>query len=289
MEIRQLLYFTAIAEEGTISGAARRLHLSQPPLSRQLQLLEEELGCQLFRRDTRHMELTEAGELLYARSRESLRSLGDIKREVADISLGKGGKLSLGVVSSVSGRLLPGWLRQFHELYPDIRIDLKEGDSYGILEQVRKQQIDIALARKPFAVRGLELTELKTEPMCAVGARSFFGDIRGEECCLGELKGKPLIIYHRWEDVLREEDAPDPFIRCEDARTTAGLASNGLGIGIVPLSAVPEDGSELEIKRLSDSFLQSAICAVRLRGRYIPAAARLFLDMLENESGQMKS
>ena len=100
---------------------------------------------------------------------------------------------------------------------------------------------------------------------------------------------KPLIIYHRWEDVLREEDAPDPFIRCEDARTTAGLASNGLGIGIVPLSAVPEDGSELEIKRLSDSFLQSAICAVRLRGRYITAAARLFLDMLENESGQMKS
>ena len=116
MEIRQLLYFTAIAEEGTISGAARRLHLSQPPLSRQLQLLEEELGCQLFRRDTRHMELTEAGELLYARSRESLRSLGDIKREMADISLGKGGKLSLGVVSSVSGRLLPGWIRHFHEL-----------------------------------------------------------------------------------------------------------------------------------------------------------------------------
>ena len=229
------------------------------------------------------MELTEAGELLYARSRESLRSLGDIKREVADISLGKGGKLSLGVVSSVSGRLLPGWLRQFHELYPDIRIDLKEGDSYGILEQVRKQQIDIALARKPFAARGLELTELKTEPMCAVGARSFFEDIRGEECCLGELKGKPLIIYHRWEDVLREEDAPDPFIRCEDARTTAGLASNGLGIGIVPLSAVPEDGAELEIRKLSDSFLQSAICAVRLRGRYIPAAARLFLDILEKE------
>ena len=95
-------------------------------------LLEEELGCSLLKRDTRHMALTEAGELLYTKAREVLRQCGDIKREVADISSGRGGTAHIGVVSSISSRLLPELVMRFHSLYPNVHLEFKERDSYEL-------------------------------------------------------------------------------------------------------------------------------------------------------------
>lgn len=281
MEIRQLLYFTAIAEEGSISAAAQRLHLSQPPLSRQLMLLEEELGCSLLKRDTRHMALTEAGELLYTKAREVLRQCGDIKREVADISSGRGGTAHIGVVSSISSRLLPELVMRFHSLYPNVHLEFKERDSYELSDLVRNQQLDIALVRKPFATVDLEVQPIRNEPMCAIGKKAFFTDLPEGKISLKSLMEKPLIIYHRWENILKDAAVLDPICRCEDARTATALAGSGLGIGIVPLSALPEhmDG-DMEWRALSEVFLQSEICVIRPRGRYTPVAAGLFLDMI---------
>ena len=280
MEIRQLTYFAAIVEEGNISKAAERLHLSQPPLTRQLQLLETELGCSLFERDTRHMVLTEAGELLYEKAREVIRQCGDIRREVADISSGRKGTAHIGVVSSVSSRLLPVWIMRFHSLYPNVRIDLTERDSYEILESVRNQKTDIAIVRRPFAGNDLEIFPISTEPMCAVGKREMFEGLPEGRLSLKHLVGKPVIIYHRWENILKDEAALNPICRCEEAGTTAALSEAGLGIGIIPLSAVPCKSENTEVREIANSSLQSEICALKLKGRYTPAAAELFLDML---------
>ena len=281
MELRQLLYFTAIAEEGSISGAAARLHLSQPPLSRQLMLLEEELGCSLLKRDTRHMALTEAGELLYAKAREVLRQCGDIKREVADISSGRGGTAHIGVISSLSSRMLPELLMRFHSLYPKVRLELKERNSYELSDLVRSQQIDIALVRRPFAAGDMEVYPLRNEPMCAIGKREFFAGLPEKEISLNSLLGRPVIVYQRWESILKDEASLNLVCRCEDARTAASLAQGGLGIGIMPLSAVPETPEPgMEVRILSEKSLQSEICAIRLKGRYTPVAAELFLEML---------
>ena len=106
MELRQLKYFLVIAEEGSISGAARRLHLSQPPLSRQMALLEAECGLVLFHRGSRKIELTEAGKLLrkYALQMLDVESL--IEDEMRDLQTGKRGTVRIGMISSAAGDTL---------------------------------------------------------------------------------------------------------------------------------------------------------------------------------------
>ncbi len=93
MEIRQLVYFVAVAEKGTITEAAKSLHISQPPVSVQLKLLEEELGCVLFDRNTRHMELTEAGQKFYQRASAILEQFDSARREMRDIESGSRGHI----------------------------------------------------------------------------------------------------------------------------------------------------------------------------------------------------
>lgn len=130
MELRQLTYFVAIAQSGTITAAAQKLHMSQPPLSLQLQKLEEELGCPLFERDTRHLHMTQAGELFYERAQGILQQCADLKREMADLQAGGRGLLRIGSVSSLSTSLLPHWVARFHTRYPHVRLELTERDSY---------------------------------------------------------------------------------------------------------------------------------------------------------------
>ena len=90
-----------------------------------------------------------------------------------------------------------------------------------------------------------------------------------------------MIVYQRWESILKDEASLNLVCRCEDARTAAALAQGGLGIGIMPLSAVPETPEPgMEVRILSEKSLQSEICAIRLKGRYTPVAAELFLEML---------
>lgn len=100
MDLRQLTYFLAIAEEGQITAAARRLNMAQPPLSQQMKALEEELGVELFLREPRSVTLTDAGEILYRRARQLITLADSTRREIGDFKSGLRGTLSIGTVSS---------------------------------------------------------------------------------------------------------------------------------------------------------------------------------------------
>ena len=120
MDIRQLLYFTTIAEEGSISAAAKKLHLSQPPLSYQMKLLEEELHLPLIERSARGIALTEAGRVLYKRAQGILELSELTRKEMLAMASGFTGTLHIGTVSS-SGASLLGWrIPAFHQKYPQI-------------------------------------------------------------------------------------------------------------------------------------------------------------------------
>lgn len=134
MELKQLGYFVAVAQEGTISGAARRLNLTQPPLSAQMKLLEQEVGCPLFERGSRRIQLTEAGRMLYSRAATML-ELADITRqELKDYLEGTSGVLRLGVVSSVGSTYLSRIVSGFHAEHPQIAFELMEANTYQLLE-----------------------------------------------------------------------------------------------------------------------------------------------------------
>ena len=279
MELKQLHEFVTVVKEGTISGAARKLNLSQPPLSAQMKLLEEEFGCLLFERGPRKILLTEAGRLLYDRA-VTLLELADVTRkELQDCRDGVTGALRLGVVSSVGSSLLPEWIRNFHEKNPAVRFELFEANTYQLLEQLHA-----------FQEENLAVYPICEEPMLAVGDGRFFQDI-GEagEITLSQLSRLPLILYRRWEKPLMEAAAQDGltlsyFCRNDDARTTARLADCGLGVGVIPASSRSflRDPAT-RVCTIRDSRLASSILAVHGKTARLSAVARLFLSCLQEQ------
>ena len=290
MELKQLHEFVTVVKEGTISGAARKLNLSQPPLSAQMKLLEEEFGCLLFERGPRKILLTEAGRLLYDRA-VTLLELADVTRkELQDCRDGVTGALRLGVVSSVGSSLLPEWIRNFHEKNPAVRFELFEANTYQLLEQLHANLLELAIVRTPFQEENLTVYPICEEPMLAVGDGRFFQDI-GEagEITLSQLSRLPLILYRRWEKPLMEAAAQDSLtLSCfcinDDARTTARLADCGLGVGVIPASSRSflRDPAT-RVCTIRDSRLASSILAVHGKTARLSAVARLFLSCLQEQ------
>ena len=165
MDIRQLTYFMVIAEEGQITAAARRLHMAQPPLSQQMKALEEELGVQLLQREPRSVTLTDAGEILYRRARQIVTLTDSTRREIADFKNGLRGTLSIGTVSSSGSVILQPALRQFHDDHRGIRFEIYDGNTFRVLDMLRKGLIEIGIVRTPFKQDAFDCTLLPEEPM----------------------------------------------------------------------------------------------------------------------------
>ena len=205
MDIRQLLYFTTIAEEGSISAAAKKLHLSQPPLSYQMKLLEEELHLPLIERSARGIALTEAGRVLYKRAQGILELSELTRKEMLAMASGFTGTLHIGTVSSSGALSLLGWrIPAFHQKYPQIGFAIHEGNTFELMEMLESGLIELAIVRTPFHNDQLNCLYLSPEPMIAAGAASFFpaGMPSGQPISLELLGHAPVILYRRFEKIL---------------------------------------------------------------------------------------
>ena len=287
MDLKQLAYFTAVVDEGTISAAARKLHITQPPLSSQLKLLEKEAGCLLFERGSRSIRLTDAGRMMYERASALLHMSDLLKEELKGYRLGSHGTLRLGVVSSVGGTLFSGWLKGFHEAHPHIRFEIFEANTYQLLEKLQDGLIELAVVRTPFPPGELQCVPLKKEPILAAGRRSFFEAPKAPSISLEELSRLPLILYRRWESVLSEAFRKRglelaPFCKNDSASTTAFWADAGLGVGILPASSAPllRDPDTICLP-IADAGLVSEISLIRVRGAYLSESARAFMEYLQ--------
>lgn len=280
MDIRQLRYFTAVVEEGNITAAAKKLNLSQPPLSTQMHLLEEELGTLLFERRARQIRLTEAGTVLYQYAQEILDLESVAREEIGNIRAGKKGSLGIGLISSCDSAELYRGFHRFHETFPDMAFKVYEGNTYELLENLEKERIELAVVRTPFQGRDLETVTLKTDFMMAVGKSGTFQGGKSE-CFLREFAGKPLILYRRWEKIIRsifEKEDLVPKVLCvnDDARTSLQWAAAGFGTAIVPASILNWK-SGLETRKLLDQELVSDLVLVRQKKRRLSeGAARLY-------------
>lgn len=288
MDFKQLSYFVATVQEGNISKAAAKLSISQPPLSTKLKELENELGVTLFERGSRKIELTQAGHMFYARATSILELIDISKKELADYTSGKMGTLRIGIISSIGSTLINDWLTRFHQLYPDILFNIFEGNTYEQLDKLRNNLIELAIVRTPFSADDLECTCLTEEQVYAVGHAKYFEDIHTPYISLSQICNKPLILYRRWEKIVRNvcsEEGLNPYIFCmnDDARTTASMANSGLGIGIIPESALPLLSSSTLIKKtISEPELNSSICLLRNPNSYRATVVNLFYGFLED-------
>lgn len=284
MDIKQLKYFMAIAEEEQITGAAKKLHIAQPPLSYQLKILESELGVKLVERGSRKVKLTEAGRMLRNRAEQILELTETAEKELKDFKRGIQGTLSIGTVSSSGTSLLPERLNNFHKLYPDIKFEVWEGNTYKILEMLNHGLIEIGIVRTPFNIENYEAICLEAEPMVAVVSNSSEFIFKKENISLKELKNKPLIIYRRFEKQIinachNRGFEPEIFCKNEDARTTLLWAANTLGIAIVPKTAVKLIGNtNLKYAEIDEAGLKTQIAAICMKNRYVSSAAQKFLQ-----------
>ncbi|GGF79687.1 LysR family transcriptional regulator [Paenibacillus albidus] len=284
MDIRQLKYFLAIAEEGQITSAARKLQMAQPPLSQQLKQLEEELGVKLVERGPRSVQLTEAGIILQNRAQQILQLTDSTAREMNDLAKGINGTLTIGTVSSSGATLLQERLVEFHRNYSGVRFNIHEGNTFRVIDLLNKGLIEIGIVRTPFNTANLGYVYTEAEPMIAVMTAEQDWSCGLDTLEISSLRDRPLIIYRRFEQLIREACLdhgfePNVFCMNEDARTTLLWANAGLGIGIVPKSAFElANNASLRYKEINNEKLQTRIAAIWMKDRYVSSLASKFIE-----------
>lgn len=292
MDIKQLTYFRAIVTEGHITGAAKRLFMTQPALSQQLKLLEGELGVKLVERGSRRISLTEAGHLLYDRAGQMLDILHTTTAELKELHEGYKGSLSIGSIASSGVTLLPDLIRSFHKQYPNIKFQLWEGDTHRILELLSNGLIEVGIVRSVFDLELYHSVNLPPEPMIVAMSQEWVGEEEAAHISMDEISDKPLLL-HRSNELMITECCQrfgfEPQIICkgDDVRSLLVLANKGLGLAIVPKSALGLVPSHTLIYReIIDAPIKIKKSVIWMRHRYLSTAAKHFLDMMFSECSQ---
>lgn len=286
MDIRQLKYFQAIAEEGQISKAAKRLNMAQPPLSQQLKQLESELGVTLIKRGPRQITLTEAGRLLQDRAAQIIELMHATTVELHDLNSGSKGTLSIGAVASSGTTFLPERIRSFHKQNPGVFFQFWEGSTSRILELLQNGVIEIGIARSIFDPNHYQAYDLPPEPLVAAQGRSTGMEKTAASISVNDLAGMPLLIHRSNEvliaDICRKSGfEPKILCRGDDVRSLLVWADAGIGIAIVPKSAVGlVPSNNLTYSEIAEPALLINKAIIWYRNRYLSTVARNFLANL---------
>lgn len=286
MDMKQLEYFVAVVEEGTISAAAKRLMISQPPLSRQIKLLEEEMGVRLLERGARQATQTEAGRALYIKAKNILSMADGALKEVDDIAQGRRGRITLGLISSSSTAILGGSITAFHKRYPYVRFHVMERNTFQLLDMVRGGVVDVAIVRSPINTAGFGHIKLPKEPLMALGAPVYMEEYRKETISLLDLADKPLLPYRRSEEQMFDlftEHGVTPRFLCqfEDSRTPVIWAKTGMGVALAPRSVAELYGEGLICKPLRERAFATQLLVIWKEDGYLSHATRNLLAFFE--------
>lgn len=206
MELRQLEYFKAIVDNGTISEAARKLHMTQPPLSYQMHQLEEELGVNLFVRGPRRIELTEAGGVLYRRAASLLDYSASVTREIQ--VLGSSQTLHIGSTPTTVSVMVP-LLRRYASRHPKVRFEVYDGNTFHLKELLGGGVVDICLIRTPVDLQKFHSRKVRSEKMLALEAPAteMPGEMESAQEIFGmqrEGRNAESSLQNRWEEENKE-------------------------------------------------------------------------------------
>jgi len=247
MEIRHLKYFLALAEEQNFTRAAKRLHISQPPLTRQIHQLEEELGTQLFLRTGKGVTLTQAGQSLMVETANILGLLSRSKERAQMAGRGELGKIDIGVFGSAMLNVIPRLLLNFRNLFPEVDIALYNMSRTQQIEALREQRIHIGFNRIIPAEIDITVETVLNERL-VVAVYQVHPLASRQEIHARDLVGQPIILYPRAPrsglhdlviNLIRNEGAEPKIVQeVEDLVSSVALVSAGLGLCVTPESAI---------------------------------------------------
>lgn len=262
MELRHLRYFVAVAEEQNVTRAAARLHVSQPPLSRQIRDLEDELGIALFEHGAKSVRLTAAGRVFLNEAQAVLQRVDEAVQAAKAVATGQRGEIHVGYAPSLTVELLPRALRAFQETHPGIRVQLHDLSTEEMLAGLRKGNLHVALVARPSrqTMTGLSFEELRRFPV-SVAAHPTHRLARMRKVGLPQIAGERLITYSRsgypeyyeWLAELFAPLAQPPQIAEEHDSSTSLIAAveAGRGIALVQQGFECLSGPRLKVKPLS--------------------------------------
>ena len=263
IDLARLRYFVAVAEEGHITRAAERLDIQQPPLSRQIRLIERELKVQLFRRLPRGVELTSAGLALLPEAKDMLARLDRAIESTRRAARGEQGSLCVGIAPTAPfTRLVPKAIHAFREAFPMVSLVLEEGLSNEVVSKFDNDQMDVAFVRATqVRAQGVVVTPLQEEPMIVALPSNHPMVRRGkaQSISLVNLANDPFILIGPQGTGLHDETVaacraagfmprlgqPAPRIT-----STLSLVAAGLGIAVVPSTMQSVQISGIVYRRL---------------------------------------
>lgn len=285
MDIRQMRYFIAIAEERNITAAANRLHMSQPPLSLQLKQMEDELGVMLVERYGKKFELTDKGKLLYRHALNLVHSFEEAKNEIQETEEGSKGNLAVGI-NTLSVPDFPHWIDQFHIMYPAVYLRIIQNDSAYLAELVKNRTVELAFIRLPLANRDLSYLHLYSEPFLFVSKQSEQGRITIEEMSTVPLilpSTEGLASYELIHEAFTKVQLPlNVVCECSDMKVLMELVSSGIGSTIVPKSVFQSYGNQsLHAREIADSTLISSVGLIWLKQHYLSKPAENFITLVK--------
>ena len=284
MNYRQLTYFVAVVEAGSITAAAKNLDLSQPPLSKQIIALEEELGVKLMDRSSRRITLTDAGFLMYQRAKSIISMMENTADELSSFAHDRPGTLRLGTISSCGSSLLKECLIDFCALHPQATFEIYENNTYELLEKLKKGEIEAAIVRTPFENEGFECIYGREEPLVAVGLKTYLGETE-TPITPEALSLLPLNYYRRFEHIIlpvfqNKGLTCNSFCKSDDARTPLMWAHSGLGVAVVPqsISGLLGKQENVIVREIDCPDFITRMTAICKKDGYISSIGKTFVE-----------
>jgi DNA-binding transcriptional LysR family regulator len=246
MDLRQLRYFMMVAGERNFTRAAERLHIAQPPLSRQIQHLEAELGTTLFDRDARPLRLTPTGRLLYDQASQVLGRVEDMRAMIARAVATQKRRFVIGFVASTMYARLPGLIREFRKAAPDVDLNLVEMGSLDQIAALKEGMIDVGFGRIRFEDPAVRRTILRDETLVVAVPIDHPLTRETGPIPLARIAAEPQILYPRAprpsyaDQVLSlfHDNGLEPIIAHEarELQIAVGMVAAEEGVCIVPES-----------------------------------------------------
>jgi LysR family transcriptional regulator, transcription activator of glutamate synthase operon len=288
MELRQLRYLVALAEELNFTRAAANEHVAQPALSQQIRRLEDEVGLALVERTTRHVALTDAGELLVVRARRVLSELEAAETELEAMRGMHTGHVTIGAMHTMGPVDLSLPLALFHDRHPAVGLTVREHASEEMAEMLRVDELDLAFlsVTERVEAHGLGLHQLVSEELVVLLPPDHQLS-RRRQVRMAELAEEQFISFRegaRLRELLFGAGRyagfePRVTLESNESQRVRRLVARGLGVAILPRSDAEGPGADIAVASLTEPALRRDITLAWREGRRHAPAAAAFLDL----------
>jgi DNA-binding transcriptional LysR family regulator len=290
VELRQLVYFEAVARHRHFTRAAEELHVAQSALSHQIRQLERELDVQLLQRTTRSVEPTDAGALVLTRARAVLAETDGLRGELNQLRGLLRGRVTIGALLFGGALDIPAILASFTARYPGLEVGLREGTAQRMTEMLADGSLDLAFALEAAHPDGLERLPLSSEELAvAMSPEHPLAGAGGLP--VARLADQPLIAFQPGSSTRQVLDRalaavgvrPRIALEANDFALVRSLVSRGLGLAVLPQSFVERPGPEIAFRPLSPPLRMAVVLWWR-SGRSLTPAARTFVEFARAEA-----